>query len=653
MPRYTLDGKERSRLREAILAGFDPDSLNSILRDNNRLQHNIALGPDFITRVNSLIDIADQEGWLDDLCTVLAAERTGNELVSSAIEAVRTWIIEHQQVDNDPLMLKIVLSSVETDSAWKENFESKGRFFEAVRPHDNYVDTVDRLKQSRDNAAGVLRSIDDAHLFVAIVSRRYIRFPQAAAEFDRALARMARAPGGGLPVRRMLALTLDQESRDWVSLKKQEELDSACRHCLLVEDFWDGKNRKSIYSNGATDDAVVEQILRAGEGLRADFNHLLQPDRNDVPPRQLPAGGLGGIQSLLDFPAQGVIRVEPDRAVADRIDAIPDKPVPGLDSNVPGSIVILGEPKASSMPEAVMAAEELAGELAAQRVRCERWADGWRATGRNISELADRPVFVRTIVDKSSVSASDAASRLSAELNVAFGFQFDDESEAVRPLLNCLKILWRPNGPDWTPPARGPLLYSRVEQPSEFGRWLAKLLRIDAPAGSAIVHYEDPAAKGDVDNAIRRTVVEDCLMSAMTTEQPPLRPDSAPFGYNQLLDVINSLNSDALTVIAAHDLRTPPKSREATIERFREIDRRIDQTLASKHISDAPLMRVAVLLRNADQFPHLEFSRESRIRDWKLLRILKDADGTYRPDMANVERLREHAADLARRRPER
>ena len=169
---------------------------------------------------------------------------------------------------------------------------------------------------------------------------------------------------------------------------------------------------------------------------------------------------------------------------------------------------------------------------------------------------------------------------------------------------------------------------------------------------SAIVHYEDPSAKGDLDNSRRREVVEDCLLSAVTNEEPPLQPDSAPFGYDQLMDVINSVGKDTITVIAAHDLRTPPGSKEATIERFREIDRRIDQTLASKRVENAPLMRIAVLLRNANLFPALEFSRNSRVRDWQLLRIFKNADGTYRPDAANLERLREYAADLARRRPE-
>ncbi len=71
----------RAKLREAILAGFNPAALDEILRDNDMFRHNVASGPDFITRVNSLIDVARQEGWLIELCGVLAAERAGNEPV--------------------------------------------------------------------------------------------------------------------------------------------------------------------------------------------------------------------------------------------------------------------------------------------------------------------------------------------------------------------------------------------------------------------------------------------------------------------------------------------------------------------------------------------------------------------------------------------
>jgi hypothetical protein len=634
-----LAGKYRSKLREAIMASFDVAGLDTVLRDNDFPLNNIAIGPDFATRVNSLIDNADREGWLLRLCTILAAERIGNEAVHPVFIEV-TEILMPPAVDKpDPRLLRIVLSSVETESGWKENFSTKARFFEALEPCD-YVDTLERLKQSKENAKSILREIEGTKLFVAFLSKRYIRFPQTAAEFDCALAQLKPGPDGQPPDRRVLALTLDQESRDFIARRIQDIREESCRQCLVVEDFWDGRNRKSIWINGAADDAVVGQILGAAEALRAHFDH---EEDSPAPPVLPSALGLLTIPGNITVPQT---LQEPGGAPPPSNERIPAVAI------TPGSVVVLGEPKVTSAPAAVLAADELVRELGGRGVNPERWPDGWRSTNQTVGALSKRPVFVRAIVDKSQTSTLDAASRLSAELNVAFGFQFDEESDAARPLQNCPRVLWRPNGPDWAPAATGPSLYTSTEQPSEFARWLAKLLRADTATGSAIVHYEDPSAKGDIDNSLRRTVIEDCLMSAMTNEQPPLHPDSAPFGYDQLVDVINSVGEEAVTVIAAHDLRTPPGSREATIERFREIDRRIDQTLANRQIKDAPLMRVAVLLRNASLFPALEFSRNSRVRSWQLLRIFKNADGTYQPDAANVERLREYATDLARRRPE-
>ena len=77
------DGKMRAKLRAAILAGFNPAALDEILRDNDMFRHNVASGPDFVTRVNSLIDVSRQEGWLVELCGILAAARSGNQPVSS------------------------------------------------------------------------------------------------------------------------------------------------------------------------------------------------------------------------------------------------------------------------------------------------------------------------------------------------------------------------------------------------------------------------------------------------------------------------------------------------------------------------------------------------------------------------------------------
>ena len=86
----------RSKLREAILAGFAPASLDVVLSDNDMLRANVAFGPDFATRVNSLIDVARQEGWLIELCNVLAAARSQNEPVNSAIVGVQKWLIDQQ-----------------------------------------------------------------------------------------------------------------------------------------------------------------------------------------------------------------------------------------------------------------------------------------------------------------------------------------------------------------------------------------------------------------------------------------------------------------------------------------------------------------------------------------------------------------------------
>ena len=624
MPGYELDGRQRADLRKAISGAFTRDTLDEALRDNNLFSHDISDDPAFNIRIGSLIDLFFQQGRLVELCGVLATARIDNEQTHAAIIAVQKWLIEQELLHTPNVQrLRIVLSSIETDSAWKDNFKAKGGFFEVLAPladvdNIDIVDTVDRFKQSKANSVGILRDIDDIQLFVAIVSRRYIKYPQTVTEIERAFSRLSPGPDGRAPKRRVLALTLDQESHGWLAQKLANGINPASRACVIVEEFFVGDIRKSIHTNGVTDDAVVEQIQRMAERLRDYF-----VNRADEP-----VSLLSGPEALgADGP-----KVEPPPAT-------------------PGGIIILGEPKSASARDAAGAIDELAKELAGRNMSPARWSDGWRGTTKPVSEIANRPVFVRAILDKSQASANDAATRLSSELKVALGYQFDDESENVQPLNNCPKVLWRPGGPEWVPSATGPLLYSNTDQPPEFGRWLEKLLGRNL-GSSAIVHYEDPSSKGDLDNSRRREVLEDCLLSAVTNEEPPLQPDSAPFGYDQLMDVINSVGKDTITVIAAHDLRTPPGSKEATIERFREIDRRIDQTLASKRVEDAPLMRIAVLLRNANLFPALEFSRNSRVRDWQLLRIFKNADGTYKPDAANLERLREYAADLARRRSE-
>ena len=99
MLKRTREGKMRARLCEAILAGFNPVSLDLVLRENDMLRPNVALGPDFTTRVHSLIDVAHEEGWLIELCGVLAEARPDNQRVNSAIVAAQKWLIDHRGSD--------------------------------------------------------------------------------------------------------------------------------------------------------------------------------------------------------------------------------------------------------------------------------------------------------------------------------------------------------------------------------------------------------------------------------------------------------------------------------------------------------------------------------------------------------------------------
>jgi hypothetical protein len=605
MSGYELEGNLRRKLRDAIARGFDRTLLDQTLRDYNLYDPDVSDGPALSTRIDSLIDVFERKGRLIELCVALAKDREHNALVYSDIVRAQQWLVERKFKK-----VRAVVSALGTEAKWKENFKkvfSRALLLEQTGYYCEYIDTLERVLQSAENVPGLLRDIDDTSLFIAIVSKRYAMHPPAVTELERALSHLMPGPNGQPPCRRVLTFALDEEGRDWIAGKIQN-LDPACAVCVFVEEFFSDKTKRPV-----EDDAGEAQIRDVVNRLQGYF-----------------------IGQELKVAAPPPVAPEPNPIVV---------PAPSE------LVVILGESNGQSEPVAVRAADDLASELKARNVPYERWDDGWGEPKKSLDAVAKRPVLVRMVSDPSKVDVNDAAKDFSYELNDAFGFRFNDRSEKVRPLMDCPKVLWRPRGAAWSPAGEGPLIYSSTDEPAELGRWLEKLLGRHL-GSSAIVHYEDPAAKGDAENSIRRQVVEGCLLEAVTTEEPPLQPDSAPFGYDQLIDVINSVGKDTITVIAAHDLRTPPGSREATIERFREIDRRIDQTLASKRAENAPLMRIAVLLRNASLFPALEFSRNSRIRDWQLLRIFKDSNGTYRPDTANLERLREYAADLARRAPE-
>ena len=89
----TMPAGARSKLRAAILAGFDHDSLDQFLGDNNMLSPDIGTGS-LRKRVDSLIEVARQQGWVIELCDALATARSRNVPVSSAILAVRQSLMD-------------------------------------------------------------------------------------------------------------------------------------------------------------------------------------------------------------------------------------------------------------------------------------------------------------------------------------------------------------------------------------------------------------------------------------------------------------------------------------------------------------------------------------------------------------------------------
>ncbi|MDE5461338.1 effector-associated domain EAD1-containing protein [Bradyrhizobium sp. CSS354] len=627
MTKLSFDGVQRVKLRDAILSGFDFTPLVSTLRDNNLSTSSMPVAADLRTQVDALIDTAFKEGWLGSLCLALANARQQNAPLQKVLLEVNQWfvtLVEQSARERESILIEtaaarattsrkiaVVLSSVGTDAAWKENFRGIGGFIDALQPCD-VVDTLERFKQSRESVRSIFRDIDRADLFVAFLSRRYLAFPQTADEVRRALTnlRTRNERGSGPP--KVLLVALDQESIDCV---KRETTD--VQELLTISEFYEGNVRKAIVANKVVDDGVATQISSLGESLRQSFD--------DLPSS---VGQLGQ-------DAPGKIIIHP-----------PDPPVASASTSQ--TIVVLGEPRSIPDHATTSAIEELIDGLVKRNIPHQRWADGWREVGRSQSELASFPLFVRAVSDPSQSSAKELLGRLSSELNVSFGFQFDEQGENVRPLSERPKVVWRPNGPKWDPAATGPLLFSSSDSASDFARWLSYQIGQNQATSNAIVHYEDPADRGDSGNRRRREAVEESLCGAISSKIPPLIPDSLPFGYQQLQEVIDSITfeGDKLTVLAAHDMRSKFGSSDDTLQRFRDIDRRIEESLIKRKIANARLMRVAVLLRNWKLFPALEFSRSSRVSKWQLLRIVVRSDGTLVPDKANLERLRDYAASL-------
>ena len=290
MPSYELDGQMREQLREAMLLGFQSrGQLKRVVGALSKDLDKIVVNAPYEEQVDELITVAFSEGWLIKLSQELIAERNDYPEVRDPISVVQAWLearrAEHNkkwqdkavankaEVADDPRKVSVVISSVDPDAAWKGNFE--GQFKKAIDPCQ-MIDALDRMKQSKDAAPAVRREIEHARLFVALVSKRYIKFQQTIEEIEHALATIGRNESDAGDPRRLLAILLDQEGASWFD-KKQQALISAGAPLVervITKEFFDQNGRKSIISNGMLDDEVAELITDLGEQLRRVFDGL-------------------------------------------------------------------------------------------------------------------------------------------------------------------------------------------------------------------------------------------------------------------------------------------------------------------------------------------------------------------------------------------
>jgi hypothetical protein len=589
---YLLDGAEHKKLKDAIISGFSASAFAMVLEFKLRKKFDaIAVRGTYEYQVFELINTAYQEGWLIDLCSALADERVNAPVYSTLVE-IRDYLVSFAA----RLNLTAILSYAGTDVALKSTFKPK--FFGPMAPCD-IVDTPDRLMESRDAdaMASLQREIENAPLFVALISKRYVLYPQPQTEIGWAIDLFKNHPGKVKANHRLLAVFVDPEGLTWFEKHKPGLEGPIGSGHVVLEAIFDETDRQPVAENTAT-----QKVIALSKSLRARFD----------------ADGFG------DLP-------EPEEPSRD--------PPPG------DRIIVLGEPKGTAVQPVAAAINSLVADLGTRSAPVDKWDDGWRERSREINTLTGRPIFVRVTAEP-KLGLQKASDTLAADLNVSFGFPYDEQTAKNKPLWDAPRVLWRPDGPDWDAGEAVPGIYSSAVRPPEFSRWLADILGLDpADSGAAIVHYEDPTDFEDPDNAPRREILEETLVRALTYEK---RPDSVAFGSGQLPEVIDRIGGNALTVIAVHDLATQPGSEKDTLLRYQKIDDSIDQALARNRVERPSLMRVAVLFRNARLFPQLTFNRNSRVKNWRILRCFKAEGGRYQPDAENLKSLRTYAAELIR-----
>jgi hypothetical protein len=339
----------------------------------------------------------------------------------------------------------------------------------------------------------------------------------------------------------------------------------------------------------------------------------------------------------------------------------PGTPVPaGAPAAVAASVVVLGEPRKAATASTVELRSALISELRNRNVPLEpvathdqwqaawngSWGDGWRAkaplqTTEAKEFFSRKPLFVRTLAD-SSLGLAKEHSDLVYQLHRRFGLEMDDtDNETAQLLQRCPRVLWRANGPpsDWEPT---PPTYVNTSPIETFARYLADLLGLPDTTAETVIHCAHPADAAGHENEIR-LAVEAGLVDAVGRNP---EPDRRVFAPSKLRDVLRRLSRDGLEVLALNDMSvSQPATRDKAVEVFRGFDQDIDGSVGVRR----NLIRIAVLVRTAEEFAgEVLFNSKARLQNWLLLRVPKGPDGRYDAvDPANVEFIRQQVVSIA------
>jgi hypothetical protein len=307
------------------------------------------------------------------------------------------------------------------------------------------------------------------------------------------------------------------------------------------------------------------------------------------------------------------------------------------------SVILLGEPLASSPESVARSIDQLKEALSTRGTKFTHWPDGWFKVGARPSQiLLGDPVFVSAAADEDT----DTKRRL-ADLENALSSVFDPQMREA--LLTCRKVLWRSAGPAWTllsgnsdPRSSSDDLdniETRVAKTADFAQWLERYILPDI----TVLHEEiGPYRPPSVIRVLRDAIAASLPAS---NRKPVIRLRA----FSELPD----FDADRPTIVAVDDLPVAAGTghREKAIQRLTQFDYRIDNILDQKRggVDDAPLLRVAMLIQDPT-IPDPDGSMPAnRTHAWTPFRVNRDAAMNFHAEAADVAALGLATASLIAR----